>query len=32
MPDAYIVSYGKGVDVTDPVNWRGGEDWRVVLE
>ena len=32
VPDAYIVSYGKGVDVTIPVNWRGGEDWRVVLE
>ena len=32
VPDSFIVSYGRGVDVTKPVDWRGGEDWKIVLE
>lgn len=30
-PDRISVTYGTGVDVTRPVTWSGGTDWKTVL-
>ena len=31
VPESYMVSYGRGVDPTLPVSWRGGESWKNIL-
>lgn len=32
VPENYVVSFGKGVSVNEPVSWRGGTDWKSVLD
>ncbi len=32
VPEKYSISYGHGVDVNKKVNWKGGENWEIVLE